>query len=197
VKDYTEVCGTWRGGPDLSIPGAYAGIGSRKTPPEVLALMSALAAKLATLGWRLRSGSADGADSAFERGADSVDPTLKEVFLPWDGFNGRKSDGVSTLRFTGAVEREAMEIAREAHPAWWNLSQGARRLHTRNVGQVLGPNLDAPSGFVVCWTERGAGKGGTGQAIRIATSRGVPVFDLGKPELLAAVSQWVYGPDPQ
>jgi len=49
-------------------PPYYAGIGSRKTPPDILALMEACAYKLARYGWNLRSGGAPGADQAFERG---------------------------------------------------------------------------------------------------------------------------------
>ena len=40
----------------------YTGIGSRKTPPGILAQMSELAAFLARSGWVLRSGGAPGAD---------------------------------------------------------------------------------------------------------------------------------------
>ena len=46
----------------------YAGIGSRNTPENIQAIMTKLATKLESLGWVLRSGGADGADSAFELG---------------------------------------------------------------------------------------------------------------------------------
>jgi hypothetical protein len=67
------------------------------------------------------------------------------------------------------------------HPAWPRLSQGAQRLHARNCHQVLGLDLRTPSAFVVCWTPNGSGSGGTGTAIKLACSRNIPVFDLGKP----------------
>lgn len=41
---------------------AYAGIGSRSTPPDVLAFMEELGQTLATAGYALRSGAAQGAD---------------------------------------------------------------------------------------------------------------------------------------
>lgn len=68
----------------------YAGIGSRKTPPAELARMEAVGAILQRQGWTLRSGGADGADSAFERGADRAsreDGTAahKEIYIPWSG----------------------------------------------------------------------------------------------------------------
>jgi predicted Rossmann fold nucleotide-binding protein DprA/Smf involved in DNA uptake len=53
----------------------YAGIGSRSTPPETLPLIESIAARLAEKGWVLRSGGADGADSAFEKGCDQKQGT--------------------------------------------------------------------------------------------------------------------------
>ena len=46
---------------------------------------------------------------------------------------------------------------------------------------MLGPKLDAPSDFVLCWTEDGEASGGTGQAMRIAAAHGVPVYNLQRP----------------
>ena len=66
---------------------AYAGIGSRETPAHVLEIMATVANEMATRGWTLRSRRADGADSAFEAGARSVNGPM-EIFIPWSGFNG-------------------------------------------------------------------------------------------------------------
>ena len=44
----------------------YTGIGSRETPKDIMQLMSKLAYKLASEGYILRSGAAQGADTAFE-----------------------------------------------------------------------------------------------------------------------------------
>ena len=46
----------------------YAGIGSRNTPKEVLDVFESIGKYLALQGFVLRSGGADGADRAFERG---------------------------------------------------------------------------------------------------------------------------------
>jgi len=48
----------------------YAGIGSRSTPDNVLGIMEKLGIVLAKKGFILRSGGADGADKAFEKGCD-------------------------------------------------------------------------------------------------------------------------------
>ncbi len=50
--------------------------------------------------------------------------------------------------------------------------------------RILGRALDRPCSFVVCWTDDGSldgqagSAGGTGQALRIASRYGVPVFNL-------------------
>lgn len=148
----------------------YAGIGSRQTPAQMLAFMSKIAARLEAIGYILRSGGADGADSAFEAGV--TDPAHAQIFLPWRGFNGRSG------QFTGAPPA-AYEMAENFHPNWDACSRGARALHARNCQQILGPQLDSPVDFVVCWTPGGSGSGGTGQAIRLARASEIPVYDLG------------------
>jgi hypothetical protein len=147
---------------------SYAGIGSRQTPPHVLAAMTAVAKVLAERGYILRSGGAGGADSAFEKGAD----TAKEIFLPWRGFNGHSS------RFYDPSS-QASEIAEKYHPAWPGVKESVRKLMTRNTHQVLGKDCNDPVDFVICFTSHGAGAGGTGQAIRIAKDYQIPVIDLG------------------
>lgn len=148
--------------------GYYAGIGSRETPEEFCTLFSNIAKYLSGRGFVLRSGGAQGADSAFERGCIGD----KEIYLPWSGFEGNKSNLI-------VKDKLAFELAEKFHPYWDNMSQGAQRLHARNIHQVLGKDLDTPADFVVCWTKDGKGSGGTGQAIRIAKAYKVPIFDLG------------------
>ena len=61
----------------------------------------------------------------------------------------------------------------------------------RNGCQVLGLNLDDPVDAVVCWTKDGKGGGGTGQAIRIAKSRNIPIFDIAIPGKLEEFMNFV------
>ena len=145
----------------------YAGIGSRRTPPEILDTMEDLGRQLAVAGYVLRSGGAEGADSAFERGCDAV-KGAKEIFLPWKGFNGRKE-------CVFLPNEEAISLASQIHPAWSKCSPGAWKLHARNCQQVRGKNLDDPSDFIVCWSP---GNGGTEQALRLAKIHNIPVFNL-------------------
>lgn len=151
----------------------YAGIGSRQTPPEVIASMVDGAEKLA-VNWLLRSGHAPGADQAFERGALNQRGKA-EIFIPWDGFQGAHvRNGYIVPEWTD----EIIAIARRAHPRWDFLSTAVKKLHARNVCQILGKDLNDPVDCVICWTPYGSGSGGTGQAIRIATQRNIPVFDI-------------------
>lgn len=144
----------------------YTGIGSRSTPQNVMQLMTKVATYLSSIGYILRSGGADGADSAFESGS-----TNSEIFLPWPNFNNKKGIVCS--------HPLAIELAMRFHPNYSNLSAGAKKLMHRNSHQLFGVNMDTPSDFVICWTPNGSGSGGTGQALRIAKYYNIPIFDIG------------------
>ena len=150
----------------------YTGIGSRETPADFLKLFRDVASHLGRLGYTLRSGGAQGADQAFEQGCDKVGG-FKRIYLPWPKFE----NSTSTLF---CITNEAFEFASKYHPGWSRLSQGAQKLHARNVYQVLGYNLDQKTKFIICYTKGGTGAGGTGQALRIAKDRNIPIFDAGR-----------------
>lgn len=165
----------------------YAGIGSRETPRDVLDLMTRIAERLDVEGWTLRSGGADGADTAFEKGAVNQEP---EIFLPWARFNGRKH-GIA------GPTHNAIEIASKHHPNWRNLSRSSQSLISRNTHQILGRFCDSPSAFVLCWTPDGATEkttaktGGTGQAIRVAVAYKVPVYNLNRDDQRKTWEAWL------
>jgi len=157
----------------------YTGVGSRKTPLEIMKLMERIGLAMRDRGYTLRSGGADGADTAFARGLNKSE---KEVFLPWHGFNGLVSD------YVGA-QSAAVDMARKTHPAWQKCSAGARKLHARNVHQVLGWDMEESSysEFLICWTPNGEIKGGTATAIRLAIDHNIPVYNLAIKEDLESV----------
>lgn len=149
----------------------YAGIGPRKTPKEILDHMTAIGERRANAGDILRSGGANGADSAFELGCDRANGS-KEIYLPWQGFNG-KNGIVPAFEFRVMAEK----IARDLHPAWGACSDGARKLLTRNVFQMLGENLATPADCVITWIDPNEKKeGGTGFALRVAKHFNIPIF---------------------
>lgn len=148
----------------------YAGIGSRSTPGHVLEMMASTAAYIAmNSGLCLQSGGASGADSAFESGCDKFSGP-KSIFLPWRFYNGNQSAFFQ-------VPEKAFDIASKFHPVWTTLSPAAKKLHARNALIILGPNLDRPVRFVLCYTRPG-GYGGTGQGVRMAIAHKIPVFDF-------------------
>lgn len=151
----------------------YAGIGSRDTPPDICASMTEIAKFLAARDWVLRSGRAPGADVAFEAGADRQ---RREIYLPWYGFNGCK--GFDMGFCVPILTPQMLAIAEAYHPNWAACSSAARKLHVRNVCQILGLDCMTPAKMVICWTPGGKGSGGTGQAIRIAKGYNIPVFDI-------------------
>ena len=153
----------------MIINGFYAGIGARKAPKEVLEMMDEIAVRLKYENWILRSGGAEGSDSAFESGV--VDPAFSQIFLPWKGFNNNDS-----MYFNYADEH--VELAKEFHPAWWNLTHGMRKMMVRNSAQIIGVNTEPNSSFVICYTKDGKFSGGTGQALRVADSMDIPIYNL-------------------
>lgn len=159
-----------------------AGIGSRKTPLDVLQNMRVIGERVrATEGW-LRSGGAFGADRAFEEGAR--DRCI--VYLPWP----QKGEGAKFHSMTKAkcvvfddAPKAAQDRARKSidlfHPAPESLDFTGRRLHLRNYFQVMGW-YEQPVSAVVCWTPLVDEKpqGGTGQAVRIAKAHDIPIYNM-------------------
>jgi len=155
----------------------YTGIGSRQTPATILEKMENFAYLLAKRGYVLRSGGADGADSAFERGCDKAGGP-KDIYIPWKNFNNRGWGAEA-----GIIPDldAAREIVMRTHPTPHRLTQGAMKLHSRNPYQILGSGLSNLSAFVIAYTEGGKLKGGTATAIRLAQEYGIPVYNLGDP----------------
>ena len=153
----------------------YAGIGSRQTPSHILRHMEAIATSLALQGFVLRSGNCQGADQAFQRGANAVNPKLVELFLPWPGYEG-ESIAKGNVVYTPCCK--AYEMAAKFHPAWLNCSPGMRALHARNVQIIIGAELDQSVDFVICWTPIGKTVGGTAMGIRLANAYGIEVRNL-------------------
>lgn len=144
-------------------------IGSRKLPSSERKRLATLARDLAAAGYTVRSGGAAGSDSAFEQGLP--DASAHEIYIPYRGWRGS-----SSLLFD--IPARAFDIAAKHHPAWSRCSTAARRLHARNVSQVLGRDLASPSLYVVCWTPYARRVGGTAQALRIADAHKIPIFNL-------------------
>lgn len=169
----------------IADPIFYAGIGARKTPTDVLALMREVGALAADAGLGLRSGGAIGADSAFQDGATEAGSALQQIYLT----KPRRGMAHGIVNLDPVFKR----LARNFHPAPAAITpdpdnpddrrHGMLNLMSRNGCQLFGGDFTNPSNAVICWTEGGLTDGGTGQAIRMAGSVGIPVINLGRPEL--------------
>jgi hypothetical protein len=164
----------------------YAGIGSRICPEPILRVMEQAGKFLAERDWILRSGGADGADSAFERGCDAGQGK-KEIYLPWKGFNDNNSELYLKSSLLKETKDRAFEIASQYHPVWDQLGYGARCLMARNTYQVLGQDLATPVSFVICFNLGGFTHGGTSQAMRIAKDKNIPIFRLSEEDELLKI----------
>jgi hypothetical protein len=143
----------------------------------------------------LRSGGADGADDAFFEGVTpELRKTRTQIFLPSKCFRRHEAP------LQGCIDAsklpawpKALETVNRYHPAPWKLTPFARKLMARNAMQVLGPDLDDPVVFVVCWTPGGELAGGTSQAMKIAMDHGIPIRNLGSSEELGSALKFLKG----
>ena len=159
---------------NMNYIGAYAGIGARKTPQDILDYMSDQARILQDKGLILRTGDADGADKAFRNATEH-----KLVYTP-----------------NQPIERWAhYEVSLVCDTEYGQMKPRTQDLLARNMYQLFGSGTrkDArqPSMFVLYWSlpssQWGTGlhnnnyyncSGGTRYAVRAACNAGIPTFNL-------------------
>lgn len=171
----------------------YTGIGSRSLPTEIWNQMLEFGSLLGRNNITLRSGAAEGADTAFERGCDVVGGP-KEIYLPWKEFNDNESKLYNP-------SQAAYDLAQIIHPTHFSkIGNGAQLMHARNSHQILGYDMMTPTDFVICYTHDGCESyetrtqhtGGTGQAIEIASRMHIPIFNLANKERIQHVYEFLY-----
>lgn len=138
----------------------YAGIGSRSCPYAMQTIITQYAWHMERAGFILRSGGAEGADQAFEKGVG--DPKMKEILVPIDSNDAAEA------------------IAATIHPNWPACNRFARFCHGRNVMQVLGRDLKTPAEVLIAWTPQGREVGGSRTALVVARQNNIPIFNLGR-----------------
>lgn len=148
----------------------YCGIGSRRTPSDILIKMNKYASILERMGFILRSGGALGADLAFERGVTKS--SHKEIFLAKDA-----------LEWAEIYVKKCMPKDRPPYEkSFVNWKPYVKNLLARNMMQVLGRDGISPVKFILCWTPEGDYQtsivGGTGYALRCALINDIPIFNL-------------------
>lgn len=161
-------------------------VGSRETPPDVLAWMETTAAELVRHGCAIVSGNAEGADQAWARGANSVDPNRVLLCLPWIGYQQQAVvegniavalDNLGRDQYNGY-----MDIAARLHPSWGYLNGAAHRLHARNIAIV-----ECASAVIGYLNPLKKGGGGTGMAFRAARHYGVPAWNVANADVRETV----------
>lgn len=184
----------------------YTGVGSRSCSSEVIELIQKIGYKLAQDGYTLRSGAAEGADTAFEMGVikyfnenfDYPAPaSLAQIYIPWRSFVEIDEDFKDWYKVLSEqkTKLEAEEIASKIHPAWDKCSRGAKALHARNVYQVLGINLTTPSQFLIAYAQtdkEGKPKGGTRTSWMLAEQSYIPCFNLYIKEHRERIEKWLF-----
>lgn len=162
----------------------WCGVGSRDVPGDIQELQKDIGSRLARLGWTLRSGNARGSDISFQRGVYAVDPSLAEVWLPWDSFNNPLAWPIE-VKFKVPTKR----MFKEAHeglkltgvmPYIDNISDTNKKFHGRNYYQVLGTNGVLPKVCVYYAPidKHGEVTGGTRTAVGLCEAKGIPTFNL-------------------
>ena len=71
-----------------------------------------------------------------------------------------------------------------------------RKLHTRNIYQLLGQDLVTPSRFVLCYAQPTSKdavtvKGGTGTAVKLGLDNGVEIVNLYYKENVDRIKTWL------
>lgn len=166
--------------PPVRIEPAYAGIGSRSTPAPVAAFMEQMAWRLARSGYKLRSGSAVGAETVFSKGCIKAGGA-REIWLPSKGFNGYSESA-------SVPGNSHLTKAAQLHPLWKYLSDELKQIVASRVALIMGDQMRKPVEFVICWTQDGfEGSHGAGVAtghshfsIMLAASHSIPVFNLSR-----------------
>lgn len=172
-------------------------IGSRKLSEEQFQkeakLFYQVAFHCAELGVILRSGGADGADVIAETAyrdaiyASKATNDQVEIFIPWKSFKAKRDldNPLSHLHIVPSdpvLIKQSEDMVRKTHPTPERLTRGAMKLHSRNMNQVFGLDLQTPIEANICWTENGIKSGGTASAITLCERNNIPVFNLGRPD---------------
>ena len=160
-----------------SVNRTIACIGSRATPAPILSWMEETAAKLVSAGYAITSGNAPGADQAWARGANTVDPTRVTLFLPWANFEPQAVHPKNRIcTFRPSDHQRYAELALATRSAAAQLG-----LLARNAMIVDG--VHCVLGYM------GAGKSGTRHAFGIAQLQKIITMNVGDALVRAGIEE--------
>lgn len=172
----------------MNIRGFVTGVGSRDISIDEYDLLFDIIYHIAGLGYVLRSGDASGSDNACQLGylqayKDGFIGAPYEAYVAWNSWRANPRTKLSWLIYPGQLRdwRRAELTMNWIHPAANKLRRGGRALHTRNIFQVLGLDLNTPSTGLVCCADadrNGVPKGGTRTAWVMARRRDIPCLNI-------------------
>lgn len=151
---------------------AYGLMGNPDTPNVILTQMVEIVKMLNDHNFTLRTTTEKIPDNHVAEYA-----TRKEIYTPWKKFD-------PPSRFC-KFPPEAEDVAKIFAPSW-PTKPAAQLFLQRNVGLVLGPEMNSPIHFMICWTQDGAEHvrdrslktGYTGHIIAVTSGAHIPVFNL-------------------
>ena len=159
-------------------------IGSRETPRAVLLWMESAGAEIVRAGHTIVSGNAPGADQAWARGGNSVDPTKIELWLPWGGFEVDAIHVQNTVRCVIAPNEDtvgAFRVCAQLHPRWSTLRPTAQQLLARNV--LLIRDCTRVLGYLEAFRRYHRQGGGTSFAFKIARHFDITPLNVANPAI--------------
>jgi hypothetical protein len=165
----------------------WTAVGSREVPAAIADLQVLIGACMTSKGYILRSGNANGSDYNFQRGAQSVSPPHCDIYLPWASYNRELNKaGSSYITPTDAQMEFAGGLLEDTGvmPYYKSIkSEHAKKMHSRNVYQVIGVYDQPREVSRVCiyyapLDKDGNVMGGTRTAVGLSKYYEIPTFNL-------------------
>lgn len=138
-------------------------------------------------GMVLRSGAAEGADTAFQKGVCNVNPKYCQIWTPWNNFRPKEQHvGFHSCSYitptTGMFEKAREAFIDTGIIPWFdNMKQGAQKLHGRNFYQVMGKHGESLSRVCIYIADEDANgevRGGTRSAVFLSRHYNIPTYNL-------------------
>lgn len=157
--------------------GAVACIGRREVNLQSMrAYLEFLGAHYVERGFILSTGNAPGSDQLYALGAMMVDPTKVELYLPWKTFEKRAVIDGNKVWLADQAWEKHVELAASASPGWdYGIRETVKPLMIRNAMIIY--RWAEPVDLVLAYPSyHKHGWSGTGHAMRVAASLGIPVW---------------------
>lgn len=155
-------------------------IGSRATPAPILSWMEETAGKLLQSGYAITSGNAPGADQAWARGANTINPRWVTLFLPWADF---EQQAIHPNNKTCVFSPNGHQRFVEAAAAVTSLHGSKERVALLARNAMIVDGAHCVLGYL------GAGKSGTRHAFGCAQRQGIITLNVGDTFVRAGIEE--------